>query len=103
MGSKEVLTMNHKDKQDLELVHYRLNEMDKRIGEMSSVIEKSNAKIDDSLKFIKENLFNPQDGLWAESKLNTLFRTNTHKWRLTSGAAIIALAIKQAWETLFPS
>ena len=54
MGSKEVLTMNHKDKQDLELVHYRLNEMDKRIGEMSSVIEKSNAKIDDSLKFIKE-------------------------------------------------
>ena len=49
-------------------------------------------------KFIKENLFNPHEGLWAESKQNTQFRKNTTKWRSVIGTGVVGLFIKQIWE-----
>ena len=50
------------------------------------------------IKFIKENLFNPLEGLWAEAKLNTQFRQNTTKWRFPIGVGFISLAIKHVWD-----
>jgi hypothetical protein len=50
------------------------------------------------IKFIKENLFNPHEGLWAEAKLNTQFRQNTTKWRFPIGVGFISLAIKHVWD-----
>lgn len=89
--------MNAKDKQDLELVHYRLDELDKKIDEMKANQVRSHTKTDESLSFIKENLFNPNEGLWAETKLNTTFRTNSQKWRGVIGAGFVALIIDKVW------
>ena len=50
------------------------------------------------IKFIKENLFNPHEGLWAEAKLNTQFRQNTTKWRMPIGVGFISLAVKHIWD-----
>jgi hypothetical protein len=89
--------MNAKDKQDLELVHYRLDEMEKKIVEMRMAMRQDHQKVDESLSFIKENLFNPNEGLWAETKQNTLFRENSQKWRSVVGVGFVALILDKIW------
>ena len=42
--------------------------------------------------------FNPHEGLWAESRMNTQFRLNTTKWRFPVGVGVISLAIKHVWD-----
>ena len=89
--------MNAKDKQDLELVHYRLDELDKKFDAMKNEMAMAHGKTDASLSFIKENLFNPNEGLWAETKLNTQFRENSQKWRGIVGTGFVALIIDKVW------
>jgi hypothetical protein len=50
------------------------------------------------IKFIKENMFNPHEGLWAETKQNTQFRKNTTKWRSVMGAGFVGLFFKQMYD-----
>jgi hypothetical protein len=92
--------MNNKDKQDLELVHYRLNEIDKKIDDLKISNELIHVKSNERLKFIKDNLFNPNEGLWAETKLNTQFRVNTSKWRGIVGVGFVALILDKVWNIL---
>ena len=46
---------------------------------------------------IKENMFNPHEGLWTETKQNTQFRENTTKWRGIIGVGFIGLIIDKVW------
>lgn len=89
--------MNAKDKQDLELVHYRLDEMEKKIDELKYDMSMAHGKTDETLRFIKENLFNPNEGLWAETKQNTQFRENSQKWRGIVGVGFVGLVIDKIW------
>ena len=89
--------MNAKDKQDLELVHYRLDELDKKMDQMRHDISMAHGKTDASLSFLKENLFNPNEGLWAETKQNTQFRENSQKWRSVVGIGFVGLVIDKIW------
>ena len=92
---KEILTnfnlmeniMNGKDVKDLNVILERMDQAEKDRAEMA-----------EDIKFIKENLFNPHEGLWAESKKNTKFREDTTKWRSTVGVGVIWLSIKQIWD-----
>jgi hypothetical protein len=79
--------MNGKEKQDLELVLHRLNRADGDRKELHT-----------DIKFIKDNLFNPKEGIWAEVKDNTRFRENTSKWRGVIGAGFIGLFFKQIYD-----
>ena len=54
------------------------------------------------VKFVKENLFNPHQGLCAEAKLNTQFRENTTRWRFPIGIGFISLAVKHIWDMFKP-
>tara|TARA_A100001011_G_scaffold358003_1_gene403360 strand:- start:321 stop:542 length:222 start_codon:yes stop_codon:yes gene_type:complete len=63
--------MNKQDKQDLELILYRLNEQDKAVGKLEKHFNSKFNEIHEDISFIKENLFNPSEGLWAETKQNT--------------------------------
>lgn len=89
--------MNAKDKQDLELVHYRLDELDKKMDQMRHDMSMAHGKTDATLSFIKENMFNPNDGLWAETKQNTQFRENSQKWRGIAGTGLIMLVLDKLW------
>ena len=42
-------------------------------------------------------MFNPHEGLWAETKLNSQFRENTTKWRGVIGVGFIGLIIDKFW------
>ena len=79
--------VNGQDKKDLNVILERMEQADK-----------DRCKIHDDIKFIKENMFNPQEGLWAESKENTRFRENTTKWRSVMGAGVFGLFAKHLYD-----
>jgi len=90
--------MNKQDKQGLELIMYRLDESDKRVDELHQEFKGNLTELHTDIKFIKENLFNPNEGLWAETKLNTQHRENTSKCRTIIGGGVIALMIDMFWD-----
>ena len=79
--------MNGKEIKDLNVILDRLEQADK-----------DREVIHTDIKFIKENMFNPHEGLWAETKLNTQFRQDTKKWRGVIGIGFITLFFKQVWD-----
>ena len=90
--------MNQNDRNQLEIAHLKLDDMRQDIVDLKKDMEKAHTKTEESLKFIKENLFNPNEGLWAETKKNTQFRKDTQKWRGTIGTGFIALIVKQVYD-----
>ena len=84
--------MNGQDKQDLNVIIERLEQSDKDRELMHQ-----------DIKFIKENMFNPHKGLWAETKLNTQFREDRKKWRYPVGIGFISLAVKHIWDMMTKS
>ena len=79
--------MNGQDKKDLNVILERMEQA-----------EKDRAQMHTDIKFIKENLFNPHEGLWAEAKQNSQFRLSTTKWRSVIGVGVVGLIGKQIWD-----
>jgi hypothetical protein len=90
--------MNKDDKKQIELVDYKIDELKGDIANLKGDIDKAHIKTDESLRFIKENLFNPSEGLWAETKKNTTHRENTNKWRGIVGTGVVGLLVKQIYD-----
>ena len=76
--------MNQADRKEFDVIHQKIDQ------------------VQSDIKFIKENMFNPHQGLWAETKLNTQFRTDTKKWRGVIGAGFIGLIFKHVWDIFQP-
>tara|TARA_B100000131_G_scaffold304492_1_gene329580 strand:- start:341 stop:625 length:285 start_codon:yes stop_codon:yes gene_type:complete len=89
--------MNQHDRKQLEIAHLKLDDMRQDLIDLKEDMEKAHQKTDESLSFIKENLFNPHEGLWAETKENTRFRENSQKWRGIIGIGFIGLVIEKVW------
>ena len=79
--------VNGQDKKDLNVILERMEQADKDRETMHT-----------DIKFIKENLFNPHEGLWQESKQNTQFRQDAKKWRGVIGAGFIGLFFKHMYD-----
>ena len=90
--------MNQQDRKEFEIVHLKIDELKRDILKLQADMEKAHLKTDDSLSFIKENLFNPNQGLWAETKQNTQFRESASRWRTTIGAGFVGLFFKQLYD-----
>ena len=50
--------MNQQDRKEFEIVHLKIDELKKDIEKLNADITKAHLKTDDSLSFIKKNLFN---------------------------------------------
>ena len=94
--------MNQADRKEFDIIHNKIDNIQKDIEDLKNEMSKAHNKTDEGLSFIKENLFNPHQGLWAETKLNTQFRTETKKWRGVIGAGFIGLVAKSVWEMFNP-
>ena len=81
--------LNGQDKKDLNVIIERMEQADKDRDQMHM-----------DIKFIKENMFNPHEGLWSETKLNSQFREDSKKWRYPIGVGLISLVIKNLWDTV---
>ena len=89
--------MTKQEKQHLELIVYRMDEADKRVESLHKEFKGDLQELHTDIKFIKENLFNPETGLWAETKQNTQFRKNTTMWRGIIGGGVIAALVESFW------
>jgi len=90
--------MNQADKREFELIHNKMDSITQSIDDLRLEMDKAHQKVDENLSFVKENLFNPHEGLWAETKLNTQFRQSTSKWRGVIGTGFIGLFVKHVWD-----
>tara|TARA_Y100000385_G_scaffold267945_1_gene304538 strand:- start:380 stop:664 length:285 start_codon:yes stop_codon:yes gene_type:complete len=89
--------MNQADRKEFDLIHNKIDDIRNDIEDLKSSMKESHGKTDETLSFIKENLFNPHQGLWAETKQNTQFRENSQKWRGVIGMGFIGLVIEKIW------
>ena len=94
--------MNQADKREFELIHNKTDSITQSIDDLRLEMDKAHQKVDENLSFVKENLFNPHEGLWAETKLNTQFRQSTSKWRGVIGTGFIGLFVKHVWDMFQP-
>ena len=90
--------MNQADKREFELIHTKIDTIHNNVNTMKVDAEAQHEMLRQDIKFVKENLFNPHEGLWAETKLNTQFRDNTMRWRFPIGIGFISLAVKHVWD-----
>ena len=89
--------MNAADRKEFELIHEKIDNIKQDITDMKNDMSMAHGKTEESLRFMKENLFNPHEGLWAETKQNTQFRENSQKWRGIIGIGFIGLVIDKVW------
>ena len=90
--------MNQQDRKEFEIVHLKIDGLKEDIEKLTTDMEKAHLKTEQTLSFIKENLFNPNEGLWAETKENSQFREAAGKWRGMIGAGFIGLFFKQIYD-----
>jgi len=92
--------VNQQDRKEFEIVHLKIDDLRNDINDMKLQMEKAHDKTEETLRFIKENLFNPNQGLWAETKLNSQYRESSNKWRGMIGAGFIGLLFKQLYDMM---
>jgi hypothetical protein len=90
--------LNGKDRSEFDLIHSKIDTIHKNINSMKVDAEAQHEMLRQDIKFVKENLFNPHQGVWAETKLNTQFRENTTRWRFPIGVGFVSLAVKHVWD-----
>ena len=63
--------MNQKDRTEFDLIHNKIDHITQSIEDMKTEMDKAHQEVSTDIKFVKENLFNPHEGLWAETKQRT--------------------------------
>ena len=94
--------MNQSDRKEFEIIHNNIEEIKRTVNEMKIDADAQHMMLRTDIKFIKENMFDPHTGLWAETKQNTQFRESTSKWRGVVGTGFIGLFIKHVWDMFNP-
>ena len=92
--------MNQNDRKEFDIIHSKIDNIQKDIETLKNDMSDAHNKTDETLSFIKENMFNPHEGLWAETKQNSQFRESANKWRTTIGAGFVGLLFKQIYDIL---
>lgn len=75
-----------------------MDNITKSIDDLKQEMSMAHGKTDESLRFLKENLFNPHEGLWAETKQNSQYRQEAKKWRYGVGILLVGAWLKNIWE-----
>lgn len=91
--------MNKSEKDNLKLIEYQVQQIINSINKMEISNEKAHTDVKNDLRFIKNNLFDPKEGLWTEVKQNSRFRNNTVKWRSAMGLGVFSLIGKFLYDT----
>ena len=89
--------MNQADRKEFDIIHEKIDNINHIVNDIKVTSEGQHEMLRQDIKFVKENMFNPHEGLWAETKQNTQFRVNSQKWRGVVGTGFIALIIDKVW------
>ena len=89
---------NQTTKQLLGLLEYKVKQIFTEIKDMKAENAAAHQEVKDDLKFIKNNIFDPNEGIWAEVKENTAFRKETKKYKNASGLGFFGLLGKHIYD-----
>jgi len=90
--------MNSSEKKDLKLIEYQVEQIFVEIKDIKVKNEIAHEEVKKDLRFIKNNLFDPKEGLWVEVKSNSDYRKETSKWRNVFGVGIFSLIGKHLYD-----
>ena len=92
--------MNQADRKEFDIIHEKIDNINHIVNDIKVTSEGQHEMLRQDIKFVKENLFNPHQGLWSETKLNTQYREDSKKWRYPIGVGFISLVIKNIWDSI---
>ena len=92
--------MNQADRKEFDIIHEKIDNINNTVNDIKVTSEGQHEMLRQDIKFVKENLFNPHQGLWSETKLNTQYREDSKKWRYPIGVGFISLVIKNIWDSI---
>jgi len=55
--------VNQADRKEFDIIHNKIDNITKSVDELKHDMSMAHGKTDESLRFLKENLFNPHEGL----------------------------------------
>ena len=89
---------NPTTKETLQLIEYQIEQIFNEINNLNEDNKTAHTEVKKDLRFIILNLFDPNEGIWAEVKQNSNFRKDTIKWRSALGLGVFSLIGKQMYE-----
>mgnify|MGYP001422359733 FL=1 len=89
---------NPTTKETLQLIEYQIEQIFKEINNLNEDNKTAHTEVKKDLRFIKQNLFDPNEGIWAEVKQNSNFRKDTIKWRGALGFGVFSLIGKHLYD-----
>ena len=85
-------------KQLLGLLEYKVKQIFTEIKDMKTENAAAHQEVKDDLKFLKNNIFDPNEGIWSEVKENTAFRKETKKYKNAFGLGFFGLLGKHIYD-----
>ena len=89
---------NPSTKETLKVIEYQIEQIFKEVEKLNEDNLKAHTDVKNDLRFIKNNLFDPNEGIWAEVKRNSNFRNDTVKWRNALGLGVFSLIGKHIYD-----
>lgn len=89
---------NPTTKETLKIIEYQIEQIFKEVEKLNQDNLKAHTDVKNDLRFIKNNLFDPNEGIWAEVKRNSNFRNDTVKWRNALGLGVFSLVGKHIYD-----
>ena len=89
---------NPTTKETLQLIEYQIEQIFNEINNLNEDNKTAHTEVKKDLRFIKQNLFDPNEGIWDEVKQNSNFRKDTIKWRSALGLGVFSLIGKQMYD-----
>jgi two-component SAPR family response regulator len=89
---------NPTTKETLKVIEYQIEQIFKEVEKLNEDNLKAHTDVKNDLRFIKNNLFDPNEGIWAEVKRNSNFRNDTVKWRNALGLGVFSLVGKHIYD-----
>lgn len=92
------INKNQTTKELLKLMEYQIEQIFAELQKLKQDNQVAHEDVKDDLRFIKNNLFDPKEGVWAEVKQNSNFRNETVKWRNALGLGFFSLIAKHVYD-----
>ena len=85
-------------KELLGILEYQVEQIFTEIKDMKAENSIAHKEVKDDLRFLKDNMFDPNEGIWAEVKKNTTFRKETNKYKNAFGLGFFGLLGKHIYD-----
>ena len=92
--------MNQADRKEFDIIHLKIDDLRNDVVQMRKEMKEAHDKTDETFEWLRKDIFNPKEGLWAETTENTRYRKNSQRWRSIVGMGLVALIVEKFWSII---